>query len=211
MAGDFSALKVAQQRSDVVRAFNNQQMQSNYSFEVTSKILDFLVSDNGRFLRDPLVEEIVETIDALGLTSLSLLSLGSRGILPLPSIAPDRERVEQFFRLVRLFVSKEEENGETRPAVTSSTAASVLGSLVDRLGDIIRSSQQPTQMQLYSQLNVLISQVASRVSEKNVRRLVRRIFNPDRIEETLPILGRALDAVTVPLISASARGNRRKE
>ena len=40
--------------------------------ELVLTILDFLLSPNGKFIREPLITEAVETVDALGLTAASL-------------------------------------------------------------------------------------------------------------------------------------------
>lgn len=48
ISGDFSALKVAQERSDVIKAFKGEQETQEITYEVSIQILDFLLSENGR-------------------------------------------------------------------------------------------------------------------------------------------------------------------
>jgi predicted unusual protein kinase regulating ubiquinone biosynthesis (AarF/ABC1/UbiB family) len=62
--GNFNALKRAQDRSDPVRTYTDTQIKSNFTTDATLQIIDFLTSDNGKFLREPLVDEVV---DALGI------------------------------------------------------------------------------------------------------------------------------------------------
>ena len=69
LEGNFAALKDAQDRSDLIKTYSGTQAKSNFTFEATMQILDFLLSENGKFLREPLVNEIVDTLDALGLTA----------------------------------------------------------------------------------------------------------------------------------------------
>ena len=85
VSGDFQALKKAQDRSDLVKLYSGKQQQANVTLDVTVQIIDFLVSENGRFLFDPLINEIVETIEALGLTAATIASIATSGLLPPPT------------------------------------------------------------------------------------------------------------------------------
>ena len=71
-----------------------------FSQELVLNILDFLLSPSGRFIRDPLVNEAADTVDALGLTAVSVLSLLSNGLVPKPREPPDQERVMQAINLM---------------------------------------------------------------------------------------------------------------
>jgi predicted unusual protein kinase regulating ubiquinone biosynthesis (AarF/ABC1/UbiB family) len=108
VAGDFSALKVAQNRSDIIRAVTGTQLEGNFTFDVTMQIMNFIFSDNGNFLLDPLVDEVVDTIDSLGLSAIALTSLMTNGFIPAPDEKPDRQRVERFFNLLRMLVSSDD-------------------------------------------------------------------------------------------------------
>lgn len=207
ISGDFSALKSAQERSDVIKAFKGQQEESNFTLEVSTQMIDFILSDKGTFLREPLVDEIVETIDALGLTASSALSIGSNGLFPIPSEAPDRQRVEQFFSLVKLFLSSKAKGpGDTSTslALARPLSPSVVSTLSSSLDDLLNARTQIPPA-LLKGISVLGTQVLSRLSEKGARRLMRRVLDPERIEGTFPLLGRLLD-VTSPLLPG---GNRR--
>lgn len=109
MQGDFQALKQAQGRSDLMKTYGarstttaatatttiqlEEEETGEVSQEATLQILDYLLSDSGRFLREPLLNEIVETIDALGITAASVLSLVTNRIVPTPPEKPDKTRV----------------------------------------------------------------------------------------------------------------------
>ena len=100
MTGDFQALKQAQDRSDIIKIYSQKQTQANMTVDVTLQIFDFLISENGKFLFDPLINEIVETIEALGLSALSISSLMTSGLIPAPTEKPDRKKVELFLKLM---------------------------------------------------------------------------------------------------------------
>jgi hypothetical protein len=53
-----------------------------------------ILNSNRRFLLEPLINEIVEIIDALGLTVVALASITTNGLIPKPSERPNREKVE---------------------------------------------------------------------------------------------------------------------
>ena len=88
ISGDFQALKKAQERSDLAKLYAGQQKQANVTLNVTLQIFDFLISENGRFLFDPLVNEIVETIEALGLTAMAITSIATSGLIPMLQWSP---------------------------------------------------------------------------------------------------------------------------
>lgn len=64
--GNFKAMKKGQDRSDIIKAWTGTQVRGNVTLDVALNILDFLLSDSGQFLRDPLVNDIA---DILGETS----------------------------------------------------------------------------------------------------------------------------------------------
>ena len=79
-------------------------MDSNYTADAVIIIMDFLLSDNGKFLREPLINEIVDSLDNLGLTTATIISVMSYNILPLPTEKPDREKMEQLIKLITIFI-----------------------------------------------------------------------------------------------------------
>ena len=63
-----------------------------------SALLDFLLSEDGEFLRTPLLAELADTVDSLGLAALNAASLFSNGLLPKPDDQPDREQLDRVAR-----------------------------------------------------------------------------------------------------------------
>ena len=80
------------------------QVDSNYTADAVVTIMDFLLSDSGKFLREPLINEIVDSLDNLGLTTATIISIMSYNILPLPTEKPDREKMEQLIKLITIFI-----------------------------------------------------------------------------------------------------------
>lgn len=101
--GNFAALKRAQSRSDFLKSFTDSQEDSNFNADTVIQILNFLDSENGLFIREPLVNEIVDGLDNLGLTVATLASILTNDIIPAPSEKPDREKVQQLVRLLQIF------------------------------------------------------------------------------------------------------------
>jgi predicted unusual protein kinase regulating ubiquinone biosynthesis (AarF/ABC1/UbiB family) len=117
--GNFDALKQAQYRTDLAKKYAGKDIQGNFTFEVTLQIMDFLLSEKGEFLLNPLVNEIVETIDALGLTALTVSSLITNGLIPRPDEKIDRSRVENFFKLIKSVLKIPEEELPSMAAATN--------------------------------------------------------------------------------------------
>eukprot|EP01038_Epipyxis_sp_PR26KG_P010580 gene10580-14211_t len=118
MSGDFSALKSAQDRSDLMKTYqtssdnninnnnNNDNFEdSNFTLDVLVKIMDYITSVNGDFLREALVQEMADTIDSVGLTSQAIASLLTNGILPEPHDKPDKEKITRLLKLFSIITS----------------------------------------------------------------------------------------------------------
>lgn len=101
--GNFAALKRAQSRSDFLNTFTENQEDSNFTADTIIQILNFLDSENGQFIREPLVNEIVDGLDNLGLTVATLASILTNEVIPAPSEKPDREKIQQLARLLTIF------------------------------------------------------------------------------------------------------------
>ena len=131
MAGDFSALQSAQNRSDVARQYQKEESDSEESLEslsvgIATQILDYLLSENGQFLREPLITEIVDTLDSIGLTAQGFVSLLTNRIIPAPLARPDRERMLQLLRVIsKLLIRGEDEIAELYPLQQESSKDSI--------------------------------------------------------------------------------------
>ena len=69
------------------------------STEVATLMLEYLLSDRGAYLRGPLVEDVADIVDQLGLATQFFLSLFSNQLLPPPAQKPDRAKVLQILNL----------------------------------------------------------------------------------------------------------------
>ncbi|CAM9644715.1 unnamed protein product, partial [Heterosigma akashiwo] len=114
----FQDLKQAQERADLQKKWGVPQSQQQktaeeqptpqeeeeeeveVSLELATKVVNYLGSENGAFLREPLINELVETVDSLGIAGVNALSVATQGALPRSPYAPDRARVEVLARLL---------------------------------------------------------------------------------------------------------------
>jgi len=220
MAGNFSALKTAQARTDLVKTYasgvankpstlagggssssGSNQEDSNslteITVEVATTVLDFLLSAKGAFLREPLVDEIVETLDSIGLSAASLASYLSNGLVPRPDARPDRERVDQVLKLMSLVAG--EESQRQRAAGDASSATSSLLSSMQRLlqSDLLNPALAPARIAklqpLVDRVVQLLTLVAGRLASRGARRLVQSVVSPSNVERALPLLASLLE------------------
>lgn len=150
---------------------------SNASFDVSVQMLDFLLSSNGQFLREPLINELVDIFDSVGLTLASLVSIVSFGTFPKPSERPDRQQLDQLIRFMEAILSienRENSSGSGSLRVLQRLFNQIIGSLTrirnrdvvnDYLPVIIRASE-------------LLQPVMIRLADKSVRRTIRSITRP---------------------------------
>ena len=91
--------------------------------EATVQIIDYLLSENGRFLREPLLNEIVETVDSLGITAASFISILTNRIIPSPAEVPDKERIRQFLQIVDIVTSTAEDRAKRLSALPYASSS----------------------------------------------------------------------------------------
>jgi hypothetical protein len=203
--GNFEALKQAQDRSDVSKIYTNglnDANEINITYDITLSIMDFLLSENGKFLFDPLITEIVDIIDALGLTALTLSSVLTNGLLPAPNEKPNRAKVELFFKLVSTILNRVDNNevpgGNQRLTVVRNMFK--LGS------DIIQNSPDVAKLQpVISKSSIVVEAVVSKLVERSTRSVIKNIMNPKNIVPVFPLVSRFLDFVVLPLLPKSTK------
>lgn len=203
--GNFEALKQAQDRSDVSKIYTNGLNDANeitVTYDITLSIMDFLLSENGKFLFDPLITEIVDIIDALGLTALTVSSVLTNGLLPAPNEKPNRAKVELFFKLVSTILNRVDNNkvpgGNQRLTVVRNMFK--LGS------DIIQNSPDVAKLQpLISKSSVVIEAVVSKLAQRSTRSVIKNVMNPKNIVPVFPLVSRFLDFVVLPLLPKSTK------
>jgi predicted unusual protein kinase regulating ubiquinone biosynthesis (AarF/ABC1/UbiB family) len=215
VAGDFSKLKVAQDRSDLIKTYSGiPQTEGNFTFDVTLQIMDFILSEKGSFLLEPLVEEIVDTIDSLGLSAAALSSIATNGLLPAPNEKPDKKRIERFANLMRtLFADanvgdapsshrnsrhSDDHDSNRGGSGVRPNVLNTLQKIFAILTDVLQSEKSAKLQPILGRSAVVARQVAGRLAERNTRRTVRRLMNPSLVEATLPFVGRTLDLFLSP-------------
>eukprot|EP00611_Tribonema_gayanum_P026650 TRINITY_DN639_c0_g1_i4.p1 TRINITY_DN639_c0_g1~~TRINITY_DN639_c0_g1_i4.p1 ORF type:complete len:233 (+),score=45.92 TRINITY_DN639_c0_g1_i4:396-1094(+) len=101
----FDDLRRAQKRSDLrvkvgLTGAQVEEIPSEVTLDLTLAILDFILSENGRFLREPLIDELLDTVDSIGGLAVEYASANSRGLISAPQSAPDRERLATLWNIV---------------------------------------------------------------------------------------------------------------
>jgi len=195
MGGDFKALQGAQARSDIGKIYQNKAEGEDLTLDVASQILDYLLSDRGAFLREPLVTDVADALDALGLTAQSLLSLATNRLVPAPSQKPDRAKVEQVLKLLEnISGSIPRSPSEGGPQEVAQQIIGVSTSLGSLLQSVAGDSEDTQRYRLLlRKLSVLSLQVVGKFVERRARESTRQLLSKDRIESSLPAIARVLD------------------
>lgn len=195
-----------------------------FSQELVLNILDFLLSPNGRFIREPLVNEAADTVDALGLTAVSVLSLLSNGLVPKPRESPDQERVVQAINLMGSLaesrVRESPPSGAGGPQEDSFFDRVVMGELsssaevsnavtqnIRLLRDALatlrtwinlppddESRQQVDQ--ILTRAAPLVRRVIGKLVSRNIKRATQQIITPSSVEAALPTLLNVVDTLS---------------
>lgn len=193
MQGDFNALKQAQVRSDLTLTYSNQQVSSNYTMDVILTIVDFLLSENGQVIREPLINEIVDSLDAMGLTIASFASVATNGFIPKPRDKPDKEKIDQLLLLLRTaLVSMNNREG------AAQGDAPIIVSIIENIALLLqnppRDKLDKIQL-LMSKSSKLLRQVVGRLAERNIVRSMKSVVNEGTITNSFPLLARAVDGL----------------
>ena len=222
LEGDFTALKSAQSRADLIKTYSKQDKSVDSPGETTRRllqgqgkeqldedavpltqelvmtVLDFLLSPNGRFIREPLITEAVETVDALGLTAASLGSLLTNGLLPKPHEVPDQDRVVQVLNLVSALVTNSTRVGAASNSSSASIPSQILSGNVEILADLSSTLRkwviapdpetQERVQEILTKATPLARQVMGKLVSRNVQRATKELISPGNVEATLPSL-----------------------
>ena len=214
--GDFQSLKRAQDASDIRREygipinvagassstsssiFDDSEVSSSSSssgssstrLEVIDAVLTYLISDNGAFLREPLISEIAETVDSLGLAAASLISVASNDLVPRPKQKPDRELVERALMLIQSVLIANSENGNNGGGNDNNNNGSALALVESLLQSLSNTNTNRSQLTpILQKSGVLVRELVGRLVETQVKRGVREIVTPQRVRQGLsPLL-----------------------
>ena len=234
-AGDFSRLKSTQDRSDprlagwrqgdpetnnkdknkVKNKDENERDSDKLSLDVVTAVLDFLLSSKGAFLREPLVEEFVETLDSIGLSAASLAAYLSNGLIPRPDSRPDRARVEQVLNLLLLAAGgtgsgtgsgsgygsgsglvdaqAEGQSQSNSPSLASSLRLLLSSELLSSPAAI--SARLVKLQPLTDRISQLLALVAGRLASRGAGRVARAVVSPGNVERALPLVASLIDLI----------------
>ena len=129
--------------------------------ETLDLILTYILSDNGAFLREALIEDILGALDDANLVVLRGLSLLTGGLLPPPSAFPDKDRLAVVGTLIGNLKQMATERGLSSllPSSSSSSATATAAA-----GSLRRPS--PVQAQALADLS---RQLLAAYTERQVR------------------------------------------
>lgn len=124
-----------------------------------SRVIDFALSERGSFLRDALINEIVDTTDAVQLALQNRFAQATRGFIPPPMDTVDYERVENAINLAKVLRARVPE-------------------LLDQTQNTGRLNAIRTQLGLVSR--TIVGSIVERNSRRVLRRAIETVFGPKR-------------------------------
>lgn len=81
--------------------------------QVVELILSFVLSDRGTFLREPLINELLITMEDVSVASRGVVSALTNGFVPKPREVPDEQRLRTVWKLFTNFVKELSEADDT--------------------------------------------------------------------------------------------------
>jgi len=230
-SGNFQDLKKAQEMSDLRRTFgvegapkvkeDEEDDKAKVNIELAGEVLDFLVSENGGFLREPLINELVDTADSVGLAGLNMASIASGGLLPRSPYTPDRARLEVLGKLLVQALERQQVQsplpqmamsgggpGLTMSPALGAGAGAGLPNLVGSAQSALQYLQNPdNQKQLepiIRQGNGILVEVFARLLERNAARVAKEGLKVAVSPLTFNPLANLLDIV-LPAVSSKKK------
>jgi len=185
--------------------------------------VDYLLSDRGQYLREPLIRDIVEIIESLGSAAQSFLSLLTNRFIPVPDEKPNKERVLQFINIINgisrstdinhNYPSSDGSGGDddvsssryeyefSNPTLSLQRISSLSSTIEKYLMLLVETSNTTAEAvefrQLLNKLGVLIRQVVALLIERRTLALSKSIsINSQRqIKSFLPALSRVMEVI----------------
>ena len=193
------------------------------SLQIAIQIVDYLLSDRGQYLREPLIRDIVEIIESLGSAAQSFLSLLTNRFVPVPDEKPNKERVLQFINIINGISRSTDINHNyhsggssggdddvsssryeyefSNPTLSLQRISSLLSTIEKYLMLLVETSNTTAEAvefrQLLNKLGVLIRQVVALLIERRTLALSKSIsINSQRqIKSFLPALSRVMEVI----------------
>lgn len=140
------------------------------SDEALKRVMEFAMSERGEFLRNALVQEVIDTADAVQLAVLRRISEATRGIIPPPEENVDLKRVEQAIELAKMVRLRAPDllkaaRGGDRDGLREGKAAERLKTLQ---GQIAQASK------------MVVGSIVERNTRRALRKTISAIFGPRR-------------------------------
>jgi len=204
---DPDALRGAQQRSDLIKKYggasaeagpsgkakaeearaSQEDLLDGLSIDGIVRIVEWLLSDKGAFLRRPLVQDIVDTLDSLSLAAGNALNLASLGLLPRPGEQPDRERLESIGRV--LARALESDAAYSLAAQEGNSRIEILQRGVALLSnEKLREKFNPILVAALPLFNEVVVLLVERGAKRELRALVRRLDLPGVVGQVARVL-----------------------
>eukprot|EP00904_Undaria_pinnatifida_P008595 jgi/Undpi1/4866/HiC_scaffold_19.g08219.m1 len=199
---EFEELKAAQAKSDIREKFAGGlgEVDPEVNLDLTISVLTFLLSDNALFLREPLINELLDTMDELSAASYNFASAATRGLLPKSREASTQKKLDAVWGVVQQVVESnaaKEQQGGGRGGLNPGYPQ--LRSLFTFLSEVL--SDPKTRQQLgpvLDQLGEFGREVFARIVERQATNVVRGGFGLLNVGQALPALADVLDAVSPP-------------
>lgn len=171
----------------------SSQDSNKLSVELIIQMIDFLLSGSGEFLREPLVNEIVEVVDSIGLTLYSFMSLSSFGLFPRSDVKPNRDRINQVLQLLDILVSLGDSNGDNSTllkkdmqgiydTVSLSSLSRLSYRLLSFIQGISKSNKSDDYQAILMKCSILLQPVLIKLSKLNLKRTVRSLVGRPNTE-----------------------------
>ncbi|CAN0007023.1 unnamed protein product, partial [Laminaria digitata] len=120
---EFEELKAAQAKSDIREKFAGGlgEVDPEVNLDLTISVLSFLLSDNALFLREPLINELLDTMDEFNAASYNFASAATRGLLPKSKEESTQTKLDAVWGVVQQVVESnaaKEQQGNGRGGIS---------------------------------------------------------------------------------------------
>uniref|UniRef100_A0A7S3EJ14 Protein kinase domain-containing protein n=4 Tax=Rhodosorus marinus TaxID=101924 RepID=A0A7S3EJ14_9RHOD len=134
---------------------------------LVEKVAQYVLSEDGEFLRDALVEDLVDAVDSAQLALQDSASNFSRGLIPKPIDEPDRQLLAQLQKLLTMLARETRVNGR-HGAIRRLQTALTSGSL-----DGQAKATNSAQVRLSAEAQRILTLVVGRLLERNSTRAMK--------------------------------------
>jgi hypothetical protein len=198
----FTELKVAQSRSDLRKKAGfgdpiSTVPEGAITFDVTLGVLDFVLSENGRFLREPLINDLLDTMDSLGVAVVNFASLRTGGLISPAEREVDVGRLDAVWSIISQVVANQ------RAAALKAAKDSgeepddlpVLRALYRSISSILRDPKKTAMfLPILRRFSLFAREVASRIVERQAVKAVKGAIGVVGSPRFFPFVARGLDA-----------------